>query len=125
MHADSLYHRMLEQEAATEAAKAAGKPVPKFAPLFTKSAATPGEAVVDLETMTPEARKKWQERINKLPKEDRQAEEEAMKAEMRAKAEVASRIQGLWEEQAKEREARRIQGKETIADKIAALFGRN
>lgn len=35
MHADTLYHRMLDQEKAIEAAKAAGEPVPTFAPLIT------------------------------------------------------------------------------------------
>lgn len=35
MHADTLYHRMLAQEAAVEEAKAAGLPEPQFAPILS------------------------------------------------------------------------------------------
>ena len=35
MHADTLYHRMLAQEAAAAEAKAAGLPEPQFAPLLS------------------------------------------------------------------------------------------
>lgn len=36
MHADTLYHRMLDQEKATEAAKEAGQPIPSFPSLLSK-----------------------------------------------------------------------------------------
>ena len=35
MHADTLYHRMLAQEAATQEAKASGLPAPAFAPILS------------------------------------------------------------------------------------------
>ena len=35
MHADTLYHRMLAQEAATQEAKASGLPAPSFAPILS------------------------------------------------------------------------------------------
>lgn len=35
MHADTLYHRMLAQEASVEEAKAAGLPEPQFAPILS------------------------------------------------------------------------------------------
>lgn len=41
MHADALYQRMLEQERAIEAAKAAGEAVPIFSPLLSSSSAQP------------------------------------------------------------------------------------
>lgn len=124
MHADTLYHRMLEQEAAIEQAKKEGKPIPKFEPLVVKPATVVVKDDFDVSTLNPETQKKWKEQLEKLPEEDRLAEEEAMKGELRARAELASRIQGLWQEQAKERESRKAEGRETISDKVANLFGR-
>ncbi|KAL1855289.1 hypothetical protein VTK73DRAFT_8587 [Phialemonium thermophilum] len=137
MHADALYHRMLEQEAAIEAAKAEGRPVPTFAPVIPKVPVVPGAGTVagkkaeggqeqefDVTQLPPELQKKFQERIEKVPEEERLAEAEAIKGELRAKAELAARVQGLWEEQAKEREARKAEGKETIGDRISALLGK-
>ena len=37
MHADTLYHRMLDQEKAIEAAKEAGQPIPSFPPILSQS----------------------------------------------------------------------------------------
>ncbi len=45
MHADTLYHRMLLQEAAVEEAKAAGLPEPKFAPILSSAASKPATAI--------------------------------------------------------------------------------
>lgn len=39
MHADTLYHRMLAQEKATQEAKAAGLPAPTFAPILSSDSA--------------------------------------------------------------------------------------
>ena len=124
MHADALYHRMLEQEAAIEEAKKEGRPVPKLEPMLMKSAVAVKKEDFDISSMNPEAQKKWKEHLEKLPEQDRLAEEQAMKGELKAKAELASKLQGLWQEQAKEREARKSEGKETISDKVANLFGR-
>ncbi|KAL2023237.1 hypothetical protein VTK56DRAFT_3360 [Thermocarpiscus australiensis] len=63
----------------------------------------------------------WKEKLEKLPPEEREAEEQALRAEHRAKAEVAARIQGIWEEQAREREARKLEGKETLFDRFKSL----
>ena len=35
MHADTLYNRMVEQEAEVEKAKDEGRPIPKFGPILT------------------------------------------------------------------------------------------
>ena len=129
MRADELYHKMLNQESAAEKARAEGLPVPAFAPLIpqqqptvtalteTKSGAVPLEP-------GPDTMKEWKEKLEKLPERDRVAEEEALRAEYRAKAEVAGRLHALWEEQAKEREKRKAEGTETITDKVKGLFGR-
>lgn len=123
MHADTLYQRIAEQEAAIEAAKNENRPVPTFAPVIAKPPRAK-EGDFDVAAMNPEAQKKWREQLEKLPEEERQAEEEAMKAELRAKAELASKVQGLWQEQAKEREARKAEGKETIYDRVVGFMGK-
>ena len=47
MHADTLYHRMLDQEKAQEAARAAGLPVPQFPPIISQQApATPAASAL-------------------------------------------------------------------------------
>ncbi|KAH8899358.1 hypothetical protein GQ53DRAFT_308304 [Thozetella sp. PMI_491] len=125
MHADKLYHRMLEQEVAMEAAKKEGLPAPQFAPMFDK----PKPAVdgvpdaADPVNMSADAQKQWKARLEKVEEEDRPAEEEAMKAELRAKAEMARRVQGIWDEQARARDARKAEGQETTMDKVSAWFG--
>jgi hypothetical protein len=124
MHADKLYHKLMEQEAAIDEAKKEGRPIPKFEPLMVKTPGVPAQAEEDLPSLTPELQKTWNEQLEKLPEEDRQAEEIALKAELKAKAEVAEKVKGIWEEQAKEREIRRVEGRLTIGDRVNALFGR-
>jgi len=51
MHADTMYHRMLEQEAATETAKSEGEPIPTFLYLLSKNSGTPSNIGSD----TPQA----------------------------------------------------------------------
>ncbi len=91
MHADMLFHRMLDQKAAIEKAKAEGRPAPTFAPLI-EPAAGPDDSETAPAPLSPADHKSWMEKLQKLPAEERQAEEEAMKAELRAKAEF--RLQG-------------------------------
>lgn len=121
MHADKLYHRMLEQEAAIEVAKKEGREIPKLEPVFTAPASARD---AEMPPLSEDARRKWKEALEKLPEEDRAAEEEAMKAELRAKAQMVSQIQGLWQEQAEERKARKEHGKETVTDKISSFVSR-
>ncbi|KAK3329592.1 hypothetical protein B0H66DRAFT_597167 [Apodospora peruviana] len=129
MHADALYHRIVEQEAAIDQAKKEGKPVPSFQSVLgqereklerlQKHHQTP-----EVPEPAPEMVESWKEKLDKLKEEDRAAEEEALKAEHKAKAEMAARIQELWAEQAKEREARKAEGRETIGDKVKGFFGK-
>lgn len=44
MHADTLYHRMLDHEAAVEQAKAEGRPVPVFEPVMPGSTPSPSSS---------------------------------------------------------------------------------
>ncbi|RYP65992.1 hypothetical protein DL771_008039 [Monosporascus sp. 5C6A] len=125
LHADKLYHRMLEQEAEVEKAKAEGRPIPKFTSLIPPRgpvAAVAATTTADLE-LTPEQQETLRARLEKVPEEDRAAEAEAIKGEWRAKAEVASRVQGLWKQQEEDRRARKERGEQTMWDKVAAAFG--
>ncbi|KAL8934626.1 MAG: hypothetical protein Q9211_005129 [Gyalolechia sp. 1 TL-2023] len=58
MHADTLYHRMLAQEAAVAEAKASNAPVPSFAPLISapassSSSLSPGQSTPTISTGQP------------------------------------------------------------------------
>jgi hypothetical protein len=134
MRADELYHRMLAQEREVEKAKEEGREVPVFKNIFEEeggkkraASSAPAEAAAAKggEVYEPSAAlvATWKDRLEKLPPEEREAEEKALRAEHRAKAEMASQIQNLWKEQAKEREARKAEGKDTIMDKFSALAG--
>ncbi|OIW24093.1 hypothetical protein CONLIGDRAFT_585111 [Coniochaeta ligniaria NRRL 30616] len=122
MHADRLYHRLMEQEAAVDEAKKEGKPVPKFEPLIPKPIIRITDEREDI-SLSPHLQRTLKEQLEKVPEEERHAEEEAIKAELRAKAEVAARVQDIWAEQAREKEQRRKEGKLTIGDRVSGLFG--
>ncbi|KAI0405916.1 hypothetical protein F4802DRAFT_596879 [Xylaria palmicola] len=119
MHADSLYQQLLKQEAEIEAAKKEGRPVPKFAPLVSRPMV--GVAAPEVE-LTPDQQETLRARLEKLAEADRAAEEEAFKGELRAKAEVASKVKGLWAQQALERQMRKEKGEETMWDRAAGVF---
>jgi hypothetical protein len=116
MHADSMYHKLLAQEAEIEAAKAEGRPVPKFAPVVPKKplAHTP---TAELELST-EQKEMLKARLKKVDDDDRPAEIEAFKAEQRARAEMAERLRDIRGRQDADRKARRDAGQETAWDKV-------
>lgn len=120
MRADELYHRMVEQEREIEKAKAEGREAPPLAPVFRK---LEPETKVKVPAPSEETVQSWKEKLEKLPEEDRAAEEEALKAEHKANAEMAARIHGLWQEQAKEREERRKKGEATVFDRFKGYLG--
>ncbi|RWA10168.1 hypothetical protein EKO27_g4933 [Xylaria grammica] len=119
MHADSLYQRLMKQESEIEAAKKEGRPIPKFAPLIPRPMA---DAVTPEPELTPEQQETLRLKLEKVPEEDRAAEEEAIRGELRAKADVASRVQSLWQQQDLERQIRKQKGEETLWDRAAGVF---
>ncbi|KAI0847052.1 hypothetical protein F5Y00DRAFT_242154 [Daldinia vernicosa] len=121
MHADTLYHRMLSQEAEITAAREEGRPIPRFPPLIPRLDQQP-KAQQPVEELTQEQQETLRARLKKVPEEDRVAEEEAIRAEFRAKAEVASRVQDLWKQQEQDRQARKARGEETLWDKVTGTF---
>ncbi|KAF0318112.1 autophagy-related protein 6 [Colletotrichum asianum] len=118
MHADKLYQRMVEQEKAIEAAKQEGLPVPKF-DLSIPAAVEAAPAIQP----RPDLEKSWKEKLEQLPEEERAVEEAALRADLQAKAEVAKNVQKLWDEQEKEKQQRKAEGKATVMDRITGAFG--
>ena len=143
MHADTLYHRMLDQEAAIEAAKTSGKPIPEFPPLLSsstpstspsttkkKSSTPPGAAHANLDEnklkpsdLPPEVQAAFKKRLDGLSDEEREVEERAIKAEIQAGEQVAQSLGNIYERQAEEKRLRKEQGKETIGDRVSSIFG--
>ncbi|KAJ3949302.1 uncharacterized protein N0V96_000417 [Colletotrichum fioriniae] len=119
MHADQLYGRMIEQEDAVEAAKKEGLPVPKF----DFSIPTAATAAATAHTPRPDLETSWKEKLEQLPESERAAEEAALRADFQANVEVAKNVQKLWDEQEKEKERRKAEGKATIVDRISGTFG--
>ncbi|KAI1109397.1 hypothetical protein F5Y14DRAFT_432661 [Nemania sp. NC0429] len=122
MHADALFQRMMKQEAEMEAAKKEGRPIPKFEPLIPRPMVNAAAAAPEPE-LTPEQQETLKARLEKVDEGDRAAEEEAIKGELRAKAEVASKVQDLWKQQELERRMRKEKGEETLWDRVAGAFG--
>ncbi|KAF4634195.1 hypothetical protein G7Y89_g3904 [Cudoniella acicularis] len=94
MYTDTLYHRILDQEAAVEATKAEGKPIPTFPPILTKSP----KAIRAFETevlsennktqpadLSEKIQRALKKRLEDLPEGERQLEERAIKAKIQAR----------------------------------------
>lgn len=134
MHADTLYHRMLDQEAAIEKAKAEGLPIPTFSPILSKpkkldstTDKIPFDAPKPENSLKPsDLSEKVQlglkKRLEDLPERERQLEERAIEAELQAGEQVARNLGSIYERQAEERRRRKEEGKETIGDKFASIF---
>lgn len=151
MHADTLYHKMLDQEAQVEKAKAEGLPIPTFPPLMSnpvidkdhpstlsmpKYQAMPesqatgttdnrriSENERDLKAgLNAESAKNLDTRLDKLSPEERELEVEAIRAEYRAGEHVAGRLNSIYQKQEDEKKARKEAGKETLGDYLGSLF---
>lgn len=117
MHADTLYQRMLDHEAAVEQAKKDGSPVPVFNPALPR-------ANVAKVNPTTELEKHWREKLDKLPEEERVVEEAALRADLQAESEVARSVKQIWAAQKEERDTRKADGQSTFGDTLASLLGR-
>lgn len=104
MHADSLYQRMLQHESEVEKAKENGTPIPIFEP------ALPKINIKNAVAPTEELQKQWKEQIDKLPQDERAAEEAALRADLQAKSDVARNVKQIWDAKKQEREARQADG---------------
>lgn len=146
MHADTLYHRMLDQEKAIEAAKAAGEPAPSFPPILSPSRApapspTPSsssspsavpenEATSQAEKdakiklkLTKEARDELKKRTKDQPQIVKELEERAMYSEAESDIGVQRRISELTKARDQARKERRERGEATVGDTVSGWFG--
>lgn len=147
MHADTLYHRMLAQEAAIEDAKAAGLPEPQFAPILssvsrsttatpiandTTSPAPPLAAAAssskdelpllmpETQTLlTPASQAALRERLRTMTATERELEERGVIMEARAASETGKQVTDIIGQRKKRRE----EGKATAGDTISGWFG--
>ncbi|KAI9743637.1 MAG: hypothetical protein M1818_002953 [Claussenomyces sp. TS43310] len=139
MHADTLYHRMLDQEAAIEAAKAEGRSLPSFPPLLSskkdqrtsalKEAAASAASessktqTLDSSELPESVQKQVAKRLDGLNEKEREIEKRAILAELEAGERVVGDLGKIYQKQDEERKVRLEQGKETIGDKLSSLFG--
>ena len=140
MHADKLYHEMLEREKAMNEARARGEEAPAFQPLISPETATKalGEESAfararrlaqqegfqaSLSAYTPEKQKEIKERLQGMSEQEREVELQLLAAESRAQLEIAGKIKDVMEEERLHRAERRERGKETFGDSLKRLGG--
>lgn len=137
MHADTLFHRMLDQEEAIEKAKAEGRPIPSFPPLITSrprpaasTAASPAPKEKHLDDNTIQTsdlpapvQASLKKRLDGLSEPERRIEEMAIKAEIQAGEQVAEQLGSIYDRQAEEKKKRKEAGKESMGDVISGWFG--
>lgn len=142
MHADTLYHQMLDQEAQIDKAQAEGKPIPQFESLFSKqnlarvAAAKPlarspvprPPATIDDEEaiwkqIKPEARERYEKFLAELPPETQEYERKALLGELSAQNAMAKQVEVAFIEERINRHKRREAGQATIGDTIKHWWG--
>ncbi|KAG9855334.1 hypothetical protein KCU98_g2926, partial [Aureobasidium melanogenum] len=134
MHADKLYHEMLDREKAMKEAEENKLPVPEYKPLITststtealgsKQAAAQTQATREgLDMYTGEKRKAIEQSLADKKGSERELEIELMAAEARANAEYAAVVHEHYEAEKKTRESRRERGRETVGDTIKRAWG--
>lgn len=115
MHADSLYNRMLDHEKAVAKAKEEGLPVPVFESVIPKPASQPPKLPEQVEQT-------WRETLSKLPEDEREAEEAALRGDYETKEGVAKNVKQLMDARKQEREARQAAGEGTLTDALQSLW---
>jgi hypothetical protein len=140
MHADKLYHEMLERERTQQEAKEAGLEVPELPPLIqaertskalgqdsawarARQTALEKGMPTNLSAFSPEKQEQIKERIKGMSKEEQELELQLIAGESRAQFEYAEKIAAQLEEERAHRADRRARGKETIGDTIKRLWG--
>lgn len=140
MHADKLYHEMLDRERRAKEAKEQGLEEVELPPLIQPETTTKalGEDSAwararrkaaesginyNLSSFPPEQQEEIKKRIEGLPKHERELELQLMAAESRAQMDYAQQINDRLEEEKKHRAERRERGKETIGDNLKRLWG--
>jgi hypothetical protein len=134
MHADKLYHEMLDREKAMKEAEEKKLPKPEFKPLITSTTskevlgsqqeATQSQPTKEgLDMYTGEKRKAIEQSLADKKGSERELEIQLMAAEARANAEYAAVVHEHYEAEKKIRESRRERGRETVGDTIKRAWG--
>ena len=140
MHADRLYHEMLERERIMNEAKEAGREVPTFEALIAGDTTTRvlGEESAwararrkaqseglstHLKDLSPEKQTEVKERLRNLTPSEREVELQLLAAESRAMKEYTEQIDQELQEEKRHREERRERGRETVGDSLKRLWG--
>ncbi|PIB02100.1 hypothetical protein CB0940_01564 [Cercospora beticola] len=140
MHADKLYHEMLERERIQKEAEEKGQELPELPPLIVpeKITAALGEDSAfararklamergmqyNLSSYTPEKQEEFKKRIDGLSPAEKEVELQLIAAESRSQLEYAEQIAKHMQEEKQHREERRDRGKETIGDTLRRLWG--
>ena len=140
MHADKLYHEMLERERVMEEAKKEGKEAPNFGPLLSqdrvlaalgdKSAyararkrAQDEMLPTNLFAYPPDKQEEIKERLKGLSEQQKEIEMQLIAAESRAQLEYVDLLKERFEEERVHRAERRERGRETVGDTIKRWSG--
>lgn len=135
MHADRLYHRMLDQEAAIATAKEAGKEPPQFAPLI-REARTPAEQQAADETEVrprlgsvafddlpePIREKLARERLAGKSGPELELAVKELNQEIAVNETLVKRLDEHYRRDRRERLQRLAEGRERFSDKIKRWF---
>ncbi|KAI9807913.1 MAG: hypothetical protein M1825_005219 [Sarcosagium campestre] len=138
MHADTLYHRMLNQQEAIEDARDQGLPIPSFPPLLpapgtisTDSPIRPVDAQnanpeygID-KVRNPKMRKNVKARLDSLSPAERELEERAINAELASGQVLSVDVDKWFQRRERLMEERREKGKSTFGDYITRLLRYN
>ncbi|EME88900.1 uncharacterized protein MYCFIDRAFT_209929 [Pseudocercospora fijiensis CIRAD86] len=140
MHADKLYHEMLEHERVQQEAAKQGREEAELPLLIdpdkTMKALGPDSSwarsrqralemglSTNLSSYTPQKQDEIKKRIEGLPPREKELELQLIAAEARSQMEYAERIAENIETEKRHREERRERGKETIGDTLRRLWG--
>lgn len=140
MHADKLYHEMLDREAAMDQAKELGVDKPVFNPLITSDTTTAalgedsvwararrkaeasGKALTLLD-FPVDKQKEIKERIKELSESEREVELQLIAGENRALQEYADALDREMEVERRNRQEREARGRATVGDTIKSMWG--
>ncbi|KAI9733035.1 MAG: hypothetical protein M1834_003580 [Cirrosporium novae-zelandiae] len=138
MHADTLYHRMIDQEKATEEAKAAGLPTPSFPPIISPSSSqtnstSPSPSQTPTQDLPPspppsaslpeEMKAQLTTPLESLSPEERVLEEAAIKAQLQAELDVHKKLGKYYENARRTTEQRQERLRKKFGDQVASWLG--
>ncbi|KAG8533180.1 uncharacterized protein KY384_001963 [Bacidia gigantensis] len=143
MHADMLYHRMLDQEKAIEEAQKAGKPIPEFDSLEPASQALKGQmqppgpvtgAILEIdglpqlsqdtkELLTPEAQLALRRKLKGVNPIEREVLEKSTVSDMMSALQTGDDFLEIRSRMTVARRKRRAEGKGSMSDTISGWLG--